>query len=117
MIYLILLALCFNSFATTVCPESMVLTKQEQKIEICISGEVSISRSCYEDAKCNWRKEIEELKKVRPTISDLSGGKNPLSAKCTLSDHTVHILRDSEGHEQSFCEFAPGKYVSTANLE
>ena len=43
----------------------------------------------------------------------LTGGKNPASAKCLHYDLRVIVLKDPRGAEQSFCEFSDGSLIDS----
>jgi putative hemolysin len=84
---------------------------------------IIISYNCFPldtkiaDSKCSAAQALKELKFPELPSGALVGGKNPGSLICKEGlKSSVVILKDSDGNENSFCEFKDGSLVSNSTL-
>jgi len=107
---LVLLTYSFSALAN--CPDKIELESIKGKISFCQTSDgIAISENCYIDKSCDWKAELTKIKQVTPSEEQLVMGKNPDSVKCSLAGKVVHLFRDKQKNEQTFCEILPGKFL------
>jgi len=111
----IFFALIFSFTALSNCPDKIELESIKGKINFCqTSDEIVISENCYTDKACDWKAELTKIKQLTPSEEQLVMGKNPDSVRCSLAGKVVHLFRDKQKNEQTFCEISPGKFLDTS---
>jgi hypothetical protein len=115
----ITLVLFLTSLATHAsCPDQVQLLSMNNKVTFCQTQDGSlISKNCFEDKRCNWKEELETIRKIRLTEGQLVMGKNPNSVKCTVAGKVVHLFRDQKNNEQTFCEISTGHFLDVASFD
>ena len=111
----ILTVLFLTISALAKCPDKIELESIKGKISFCQTSDgIVISENCYIDKACDWKAELTKIQKITPSEEQLMGGKNLDSVKCSLAGKVVHLFRDKQKNEQTFCEILPGKFLDVS---
>jgi hypothetical protein len=113
----LLLLLLFPLSVLADCPDVIQLQGLKSKVNFCHSKEGLVSENCYQDKSCDWKGQLQTIKKIVPTEEQLTMGKNPNSVKCSLAGKMVHLFRDNKDNEQTFCEIFPHKFLDVAAFD
>jgi putative hemolysin len=113
----IALILFFSSFAYSGDADNIILTVEGKKIVLIDSSEKSltISENC-KNLKCKAYEAFLKKNSVTLLPDEISGGRNPGTAKCRKLGGIVQIGVDEERNEMSVCTFTDGSAIDCGSF-